>query len=162
MEIILQRKPSGFRATIGELTVDGTFECFTLEDVVRELGPDGAGKIQNETAIQAGRYKVIIDFSQRFQKPMLHVLDVPFFTGIRIHSGNTDQNTEGCVLVGSQWVGEDLITGGSHELPNLMARIQQQLDSGHEVWIWIKAAPAALHQDRRRAEEGPGSLDRDS
>jgi hypothetical protein len=73
----------------------GSF-CYTLEDVVR---PPGV-KVQNETAIPAGIYTLAIDWSNRFQRYMPHVLNVPMFDGIRIHSGNRDVNTEGCPLVG--------------------------------------------------------------
>ena len=96
MKLVLQRGPSTAHSTPGELSVDGVFECYTLEDVVRPV------KIAHETAIPAGVYKVIIDMSQRFQRLMPHVLDVPGFTGIRIHAGNTDKDTEGCILVGRQ------------------------------------------------------------
>jgi hypothetical protein len=80
--------------------------CDTLEDTVRPAGV----KIQNKTAIPAGEYKVIYDFSNRFQKLMPHVLkldnsDPDGFTGIRIHSGNTSADTDGCILVGT-WDGK--------------------------------------------------------
>ena len=80
--------------TIGNLFVDNVFECFTLEDRVRKV------KIPDETAIPAGIYKVVIDDSPKYKRQMPHVLDVPGFTGIRIHSGNTDEDTSGCILVG--------------------------------------------------------------
>jgi hypothetical protein len=137
MELQLHRTQMGDKATIGHLLVDGAFECLTLEDLVRDLGPDGKGKVQDQTAIQAGRYRVVIDFSEKFQKDMLHVLDVPWFTGIRIHSGNSDQNTEGCILVGLAKENPDWIHGGSVELPVLQAKIQKALDAGDEVWITI-------------------------
>ena len=137
MKIELHRLELGPKATIGKLYLDGIFECLTLEDVVRDLKEDGSGKVQNETAIGAGTYKVIIDFSQKFQKEMLHIMDVPFFTGIRIHSGNTDENTEGCVLVGNEKINDDFIHGGSHELPILQGKIQEAIDRGEEVDITI-------------------------
>lgn len=94
MELTLKRTTLTNKSTIGELSVDGAFECFTLEDVVREH------KIKHETAIPAGRYEVIINFSNRFQKQMPRLLNVPNFDGILIHSGNTAANTDGCILVG--------------------------------------------------------------
>jgi len=137
MHLELHRRSLGPKATLGQLYIDGILECLTLEDVVRDLKEDGSGKIQGETAIPAGTYKVTIDFSQRFQKKMLHILEVPFFTGIRIHSGNTDQNTEGCVLVGNEKINDDFIHGGSHALPILQGKIQEALDRGEEVDITI-------------------------
>ena len=57
-------------------------------------------KIKKETAIPTGTYKVTITYSNRFKKNMPLINDVKGFEGIRIHSGNTDKDTEGCLLVG--------------------------------------------------------------
>ena len=135
MELTVHRTKNAEKACTGMLDVDGVYECVTLEDVVRDLGPTGSGKIQDKTAIPAGRYKVTTDFSAKFQKVMLHVLEVPYFTGIRIHSGNDDENTEGCLLVGQKHDNDDYIHGGSVELPILQKKIQDALTAGQEVWI---------------------------
>lgn len=95
IKLLLQRKWCVKDATIGELFLNGQFECYVLEDVVR-LG----SKVQNATAIPTGTYRVVTDWSPRFQKNMLHILDVPGFEGIRIHPGNTAVDTDGCLLVG--------------------------------------------------------------
>jgi hypothetical protein len=84
--------------TIGELYVDNEFECYTLEDVVR---PDGT-KIYGATAIPSGTYDITITYSPRFGKYLPLLLNVPNFSGVRIHSGNTHRDTEGCILVGSK------------------------------------------------------------
>ena len=94
MELKILRKELTARSTIGELHVDGRFECFTLEDAVRPV------KIKGVTAIPAGVYEVVVNFSQRFQRPLPLLLSVPNFDGVRIHAGNTDADTEGCLLVG--------------------------------------------------------------
>ncbi len=108
VKLLLQRKWAVKDATIGELFIDGVnepvFECYTLEDVVRMAGV----KVQDKTAIPTGTYRVVVDWSPRFLKNMFHILDVPGFEGIRIHSGNTAEDTDGCILVGQT---VDLVEG---------------------------------------------------
>lgn len=97
MELKLIRRLYTGRSTIGELRIGEAFQCFTLEDIVRSAG---SPKVPGATAIPSGRYEVILNHSQRFQQLMPLLLNVPGFQGIRIHSGNTDKDTEGCILVG--------------------------------------------------------------
>ena len=106
MELELTRSVRTNRSTIGELTINGAFECFILEDKDRGLRKDMpiselmALKIKTRTAIPTGRYEMVVSFSDKFQKMLPLLLDVPAFAGIRIHSGNTDEDTEGCLLTG--------------------------------------------------------------
>ena len=90
--------------TVGKMYVDGIYECYTLEDAVRN-----GTKVIGKTAIPIGTYKLIIDASIRFKQDMPHILDVPDFTGVRIHAGNTSADTDGCILLGSTWAGKDFI-----------------------------------------------------
>jgi hypothetical protein len=94
MKLNLKRKWFSGKSTIGELYVDGEFCCFTLEDVER------TEKTYGETAIPCGTYPVIVTPSRRFRRLMPLLVGVPNFSGIRIHPGNDDGDTEGCILVG--------------------------------------------------------------
>ena len=104
MKLRLVRDEFTEESTVGKLWTDGKFSCYSLEDKVRDV------KIRAETAIPYGTYEVIINWSNRFHRLMPLLLDVPNFTGIRIHSGNTSADTEGCILLGRtrapNWVGE--------------------------------------------------------
>lgn len=95
MKITIKRLHKTDNSTIGELSVDGKFECYTLEDKERDV------KIKGETAISKGTYKVGISLSNRFKKLLPILFNVPNFEGVRIHSGNSNHDTEGCILVGT-------------------------------------------------------------
>lgn len=104
MLIEVKRFEFGTKYTIGRMYVDNVYECFTLEDAVRT-----GAKVDGKTAIPLGTYNVIITHSNRFKKELPLLENVPNFTGIRIHTGNTSENTEGCILVGKSWLGTDFI-----------------------------------------------------
>lgn len=132
MELLLQREPSAAGCTLGQLFVNGAHEAFTLEDMVR-TGP----KVPGATAIPGGRYRVVITFSNRFQRMLPLLLNVPDFTGVRIHSGNTSQDTAGCLLVG-QGRAVDSITGSRLALASLQPKIAGAEARGEQIWIEIK------------------------
>lgn len=116
MNLKILRETFNKDCTIGKLYVNGFFQCFTLEDVCREDTPGTwtqSLKVHAKTAIPYGTYKVVVDFSQRFQKNLPHLLDVPDFVGVRIHSGNTDKDTEGCILVGEAKAANNVAIGNS-------------------------------------------------
>ena len=108
MKLEVLRFSSQSDSTLGMLfdVTDGRkFLCFTLEDEARET------KVKGETRIPAGTYKLKLrtegGYHQRFaskfgdiHKGMIHVQDVPGFTYILWHTGNTDENTDGCLLLG--------------------------------------------------------------
>jgi hypothetical protein len=129
--MLLKRRWYSDRSTIGALRF-GDFSCFTLEDRVREPGI----KVQDKTAIPAGRYKVVVDFSQRFQRRMPLLLDVPMFTGIRIHSGNTAADTRGCILVG-EWRAPDWL-GDSRKA---FIKLFPLIEGAEDLWIAVTDEP---------------------
>jgi uncharacterized protein DUF5675 len=119
MKLRLTRKEFHDESTIGELSVDNVFECFTLEDAVRPV------KIPGRTAIPAGTYEVAVTFSNKFQKVLPLLMNVPDFEGVRIHPGNRPADTEGCILVGkSKGPEEDFIGDSRTAFAVLFPKIQ--------------------------------------
>ena len=106
MNLHLQRTDFDNQCTIGELSINGEFFCFVLEDPERGLRTGMTMseliglKVYGQTAITMGRYEVILSYSERLKKRLPLLLNVPGFEGIRIHSGNSAKDTEGCLLVG--------------------------------------------------------------
>jgi Steigviridae/Suoliviridae L,D-carboxypeptidase/transpeptidase len=144
MQILVEREPSVNSCTIGKLSINGAFRCFTLEDEVREIPgtPVVAWKIPNQTAIPIGTYELTIDFSQRFGRRMIHILDVPGFDGIRIHTGNTAVDTDGCILVGLDRSG-DRIARSIPALEILQPLVEAALDNNEPVTITVAALVTA-------------------
>ena len=94
MKIKVDRIYKGESYTIGKMYLNGEYFCDTLEDAIRPV------KIPNETAIPAGTYKVEVTYSPRFKRNLPLLIDVPNYTGIRIHNGSNKDHTSGCILVG--------------------------------------------------------------
>lgn len=131
MRLTLQRSPSNSVCTIGQLSVDGVHECFSLEDVVRP-GP----KVFGQTAIPAGIYQVVITFSPHFQRELPLLVNVPGFEGVRIHPGNTAADTEGCILVGMD-LGNNSIGRSLMAFNALFPKIQAAINAGEGVVIEV-------------------------
>lgn len=108
MELKLFRKEFSEHTTIGELFIDEKFFCYVLEDKDRGLTQDmlpeliEKGKVYGKTCIPYGRYEVAITFSNKFQKRMPLLMAVPGYAGIRIHPGNNEFHTLGCLLLGKR------------------------------------------------------------
>lgn len=126
MKITVKRTFKGKEYTIGHMYLDGKYFCDTLEDVVR---PDGT-KVYGQTAIPAGTYQCKLTYSPRFKKTLPHIMDVPNFEGVRIHSGNTAADTEGCVLVG-----ENKVKGCVINSRTTMNKLMELLDKENEIEI---------------------------
>lgn len=105
LNLVLKRTVFHSDCTIGELYSNGEFECYTLEDVVRPTGE----KVYGKTAIPVGEYRVTVEYSPKFKRPMPLLHLVPHFEGVRIHTGNTAADTEGCILVGKSVAGKSLV-----------------------------------------------------
>lgn len=129
MTLRIEREPSVDGVTLGRLYVNDAFFCYTLEDGVRDV------KVAGETAIPFGHYRVVVDLSQRFGKLMPRLLDVPGFSGIRMHSGNTIADTSGCILLGMTR-GRDQIGASRAAIDLFLPRLQKALDT-QDVWIDI-------------------------
>ena len=106
MELILKRIARKEDYTIGHLMVDGKFFADTLEDTDRGLTQKMSlstllqKKIHSKTAIPTGKYQIVWTYSNHFGKSMPLLMNVPGYAGVRIHSGNSAKDTEGCILVG--------------------------------------------------------------
>lgn len=129
MELTLTRKHREADRVIGELFLNGAFECYTLEDAERPL------KIAGVTAIPRGHYEIVTDFSDRFKKQTPRLLQVPDFKGIRIHSGHYCSNTDGCILVGR--VKEDNSIGYCLDAFNQLLLKLQQTGQNEKITIQI-------------------------
>lgn len=138
INLALKRKWLTLESTIGELFVDGHFECFVLEDRYR---PPPEAKVKGATAIPVGRFRVLWTDSPRFGRKMLLVDRVPGFEGIRIHGGNDKNDTEGCLLPGRvrqpNRVLESVLA-----LQALEKKLVPYIEAGGEVWIDISLEPA--------------------
>ena len=96
MKILVERFDSGSDDTLGKLSIDGVFKCFTIEDEYRAI------KVKHETRIPQGTYKVCFYDSPSHGKNSLMIKDVPGFQYILIHTGNTDLDSSGCLIVGKR------------------------------------------------------------
>ena len=145
MNLELKRIFKGKDYTIGRLFIDGEYFCDTLEDPVRQL--DSADdKIYSKTAIPTGKYKVsmsIVSPKYSIRKSynwcggrLPRLIDVPFFEGILIHSGNTPDHTAGCILVGENKVKGQVINS-MNTLKNLWVKLNVADEVGEEIWIDI-------------------------
>lgn len=105
MKLTLKRIALRPTYTIGKLYIDDVYFCDTIEDTVRDLNKNGKfdngeKKVHSKTAIPYGIYEIKWTYSPRFKKYTPQLMNVPSFEGIRIHSGNTSADTEGCLILG--------------------------------------------------------------
>ena len=145
MKLQVVRHQFGKDATNGMLFIDGIFECYTLEDQYQAV------KVMHETCIPEGTYDIEFrktggfhaKYTERYKNAhygMLHVQDVPNFKWILWHSGNTDENTAGCLLLGnsqeSNLVKKDGFIGSSRDAYKLVyPRVAEAIVSGQDVEV---------------------------
>lgn len=135
MELLLKRIFRGDKYTIGHLYINGDYYCDVLEDVDRELTNDMSEeeikkiKVYGRTAIPKGTYKVEVTYSPKFKRHLPILLDVKGYTGIRIHSGNTAEDTLGCLLVGFNKVKGQVINSRvtSDKLTALLRNCEEEI-----------------------------------
>ena len=139
MEIKLIRESFGDTFTEGKLLIDNVFECYTVEDTDRKMEEDLTRKINGKTAIPRGRYEVVLSMSNRFKKVLPEVLNVPGFTGIRIHAGNSSIDTEGCIILGSvnAKVDDDWVGGSKIALTQFMTKLETAKSNNEQMFIEI-------------------------
>ena len=145
MKLTVVRTQFGTDATNGLLFIDGVFECYTLEDQYQAV------KVMHETCIPEGTYDIQFrktggfhaKYSERYKNAhygMLHIQDVPNFTYILIHTGNTDEHTSGCLIVGETQqdleISKDGFIGSSTvAYKKMYAKVAAQLLQGKKVTI---------------------------
>lgn len=145
MELRLPRFSGGDEATLGLLFVDKKFFCYTLEDQFNEP------KVPGETRIPPGRYQITLrdegGMTQRYAKRfdfhmgMLHLQDVPDFKYVYIHTGNNDDHSEGCILVGDGQVQNVTERGSVQSSVAAYTRLYEAIIGAlalEEIWITIE------------------------
>jgi hypothetical protein len=141
MRFILQRGQSKAGVTLSRLTLGEKFICDVLEDEVREVKgqPVAKWKVHGRTAIPAGTYEVVAQNSPRFGPDTLTLLDVPGFQYIRVHAGNSAEDTEGCLLPGLR-MSETRVVSSRAALAHIRELVLPALKAGEKVQIEIRAA----------------------
>jgi hypothetical protein len=142
MELQLKREIFTDISTIGTLTIDGKFECYILEDKDRGINNTLTleqilrVKVYGKTAIPYGRYEVDWTMSARFKKMMPILLNVIGWSGIRIHSGNSELDSLGCLLCGTRKL-SNRITESTIATNKLYAKIESAKKQGQRIFITI-------------------------
>ncbi len=129
--------------TISRLYVNGELVCNALEDEDRGLRQDMSEeeiekrKVAGETAIPTGSYRVTLTYSARFKKKLPLLNDVPGYLGVRIHSGNTAADTQGCILPGVN-TQKGKVLNSRYWFDRLLAMMQKAWEKGEAVTIMIR------------------------
>lgn len=137
MEIDVTRIHKAEKYTIGRMSINNQYFCDTIEDVVRVLN-SYEDKVYAETAIPIGRYRLVLSYSPHFKKTLPEILNVEFFKGIRIHSGNTEKDSAGCIIVGrNENVEVGKVIDSKKTMEKLMQILTPAYNKGEEIYITI-------------------------
>lgn len=143
MEIQLKRIAKKPTYTIGRLSINGHYICDTLEPTDRGLDQNmtldeiKSVKIKGKTAIPAGRYKVIMSYSPKFKKTLPLLLNVPAFSRILIHTGNTAKDTQGCILCGKNIVVAKVLYSTTYT-QMVIQNIKKAYSTNEPIYITIR------------------------
>lgn len=128
--------------TIGKMYIDDEYFCDTLEDTdrgltqVMTLAEIKEVKEYGCTAIPTGRYPIAYTYSPRFKKHLPLLLNVPAFEGVRIHSGNTHKDTDGCILLGeNKAVGK--VLNSRKTMDEFLRVLKPAIEACEDIWIKI-------------------------
>lgn len=148
MELLLQRNSHDDNSSLGSLSIDGRPECYVVEDEPR------LKKVKGETRIPAGRYEIKLKPASRFDarmtakygatwhRGMLWLQNVPGFEFILIHTGNTEKDTEGCLIVGRNKVpngkGGGSVSGSAIAYEALYPKVRDAILRGEKVFITVR------------------------
>ncbi len=140
MELTLTRTLKHKRYTQGTLSIEGEPFCQTLEPTWRDIGWEKPErKVEGQTAIPDGRYPLVVCPSPRFGGRWLPLLlHVPLFEGVRIHAGNSVDDTQGCILVGIARPQKPGRLFDSRLWLHRLVRRLGQRPLGEGIWIEIK------------------------
>lgn len=141
MELLLERKYLKSNYTIGNLSINGKFFCNTLEDKNRDLNKNGRfdngeQKVYAQTCIPFGTYEIKMTYAPKFKRELPWLQNVPSFTGILIHRGNTHEHSAGCILVGENKIKGQVINSTKYE-QELVKLIKESIQKGEKVTIKI-------------------------
>lgn len=135
LELTLIRKWKTERSTVGELYVDGVFECYTLED--RDRLSEGLQKVSGATAIPGGTYAVRLALSPKRGYVVPWIDGVPQFSYVQIHRGTKPEDSDGCVLTG-RLRGPDQIAESKQAFDELMLKLSEAKAAGRAISIQIQ------------------------
>jgi hypothetical protein len=136
MQIKVVRSVFSPTTTMGKMFIDEAFFAYTLEDHDRHLNGDCSKKLKSKTAIDTGTYEVVVSFSNNFKRYLPLLLQVPCFEGIRIHGGNTCEDSLGCILIGEHSNMKDKIWNCASKMNRLLTMLKA-VEKKEKIWIQV-------------------------